>query len=333
MKLAINSLFLFCTAFLTPLNSHESTILSNIEQLTFPDMGFEKAGEAYFSPDGATILFQAVPKGEKQYQIYSMVLHERIPRMVSTGKGACTCAFFHPNGKKIIFASSHEDPYLYEAVDTPGYKRDGKEYSWQFTPWMNIYEANQDGSGLTRITDGPSYHAECAYSPDGKSIVFASNEDGFMNLYILNMETREQKKITENSHCYIGGPFFSPSGNEIIYRKDPEKKNYLDVYLIAKDGSYEKKITNNGAINWAPYWHPNGKVIAYTTSLHGHHQYQIYLQDLETGKEVQVTSYPVFNGLPVFHPDGTKIMWTSKRGPDGTCQIFLADFHMPEAFQ
>ena len=90
----------------------ESPYLSNIQQVTFPDMGFERAGEAYFSPDSQTIAFQAVPHGKSHYQIYVMNLDERAPYMVSTGLGACTCAYFHPNGEKMIFASSHSDPAL-----------------------------------------------------------------------------------------------------------------------------------------------------------------------------------------------------------------------------
>ncbi|HXF28659.1 MAG TPA: hypothetical protein VN457_02315, partial [Chlamydiales bacterium] len=83
----------------------EALFLQNIQQVTFSSMGFEKAGESYFSPDSKSIIFQAVPEGQKHYQIYVMNLSEKIPRMVSTGSGACTCAYFRPDGKKIIFAS------------------------------------------------------------------------------------------------------------------------------------------------------------------------------------------------------------------------------------
>jgi TolB protein len=134
-------------------NQLEAYSLKNIEQITFSSMGFEKAGEAYFSPDGKMIAFQAVPKGKKEYQIYVMNLKDRIPKMISTGRGACTCAAFHPAGKKIMFASSHEDPRLknpqYEQ-QAPGYKRKNSNYSWQFTPYMNIYEANLMGARSER---------------------------------------------------------------------------------------------------------------------------------------------------------------------------------------
>lgn len=306
----------------------EEPFLQNVRQVTFRTMGFEKAGEAYFSPDDSTIIFQAVPEGEEQYQIYSMNLDEGVPRMVSTGKGACTCAYFRPDGKKIIFASSHEDPNVGNQ-EVPGYKRQGGTYSWAFTPYMNIYEANPDGTDLQAKTSGPSYHAECAYSSDGSKIVFASNESGSMNIYTMDSDGTNLFAVTKTDSSYNGGPFFSPDGSQIVFRSDREEPDYLQIYTINVDGTGETQLTNNGAVNWAPYWHPNGKVIAFTTSIHGHTRYEIYLINQETGKECRLTDNPSFDGLPVFSHSGDKLLWTSKR--DGTSsQIFLADFTMPD---
>lgn len=296
----------------------EELRLHHITQITFPSMGFEKAGEAYFSPDDQNIIFQAVPTGQENYQIYRMNLSEGIPRLVSTGKGACTCSFFHPSGEKIIFASSHEDP-------DPKSKEKSDRYKWDLTAYMNIYEANPDGSDLKALTTGSAYHAECAYSPDGEEIVFASNESGSMNLYIMKKDGSEVRKITHTDHCYNGGPFFMPDGKQVIFRADREKKDYLQIYIT--DGTTERQLTDNGAINWAPYPHPDGKTIAYTTSLYGHHAYAIELLDIETGATQRLTYGNTFDGLPVFSHDGRKLLWTSKRGQDGTCQIFIADFN------
>lgn len=309
----------------------ESSSLKNIIQLTFPSMGFEKAGEAYFSPDGQTIAFQAVPKGKKYYQIFTMNLKEGLPRMVSTGKGACTCAYFRPDGKKMIFASSHEDPALNEnELEHFQNKTATGNYKWDFTPYMNIYEANLDGSDLKALTTGPAYHAECAYSYDGSEIVYASNEDGYMNLYTMKADGSEQQQVTYTKECYNGGPFFSPDNQRIIFRADYEKADYLQIYVIDKDGSNLKKVTDNKAVNWAPFWHPLGDVVAFTTSLHGHHQYEIYLIHLKNGLQSRVTYNPTFDGLPVFDLTGKKMMWTSKRSEDGSCQIFIADFELPQ---
>jgi TolB protein len=309
----------------------EQLNLQNVQQLTTPMMGFEKAGEAYFSPDGQTIIFQAVPKGQVHYQIYTMNLNDSLPTMVSTGKGACTCAYFRPDGQKIIFASSHEDPELDQQVaKTPdSQKTQTGNYKWDLTSYMNIYEANLDGSDLISLTSGPAYHAECAYSPDGLSIVFASNQDGSMNIYTMKTDGSDQRQMTFTDFCYNGGPFFSPDGKQILFRADRERPDYLQIYAINADGMNERQLTNNGAVNWAPYWHPSGKVIAFTTSLHGHRHYEIYLLNIENGKQYRLTHSPTFDGLPVFSPNGKKMMWTSKRGPDSTSQIFIADFTMP----
>ncbi len=289
--------------------------VSNIRQLTFPEMGFEKAGEAYFSPDGSKIIFQAVPFGKLHYQMYVMDLEEGIPRMVSNGEGSCTCGFFHPSGEKIIFAASPIIP-----KPTKG------RYTWDLTPYMNIYEANLDGSELKPLTTGSAYHAECAYSPDGEEIVYASNESGSMNLYIMKSDGTSSRLLTTTHSSYNGGPFFSPDGQRIIFRSDRQKEHYLQIYLINADGSGESQITNNSAVNWAPFWHPNGRQIAFTKSMRGHCSYQIVLYDLETGEEQLITEHSSFNGLPVFNHDGSKLMWTSKRA--GSCQVFMADFKL-----
>jgi Tol biopolymer transport system component len=292
-------------------------------------MGFEKAGESYFSPDGTTLMFQAVPTGQTAYQIYAIDTDGTNLRLISTGRGACSCAFFRPDGKKIIFASSHEAPENSADEVVPGYQRDTKNYVWEFTPFMNIYEADCDGSNLKALTTGSAYSAECAYSCDGSKIVFASNRSGSMHLYSMGADGSNVQQITDTDGIYNGGPFFAPDNKTIIYRADHEKRHYLQIYSIDRYTKERRQITQNTAVNWAPFWHPNGDVIVYTTSVHGHTQYELYLLNIRTDKEYRLTNCPTFDGLASFNKDGTQLTWTSKRGSDQTCQIFIADFDMP----
>lgn len=320
----MNRIFLVCIAYMAPLLCFsEEPYLENIQQLTFSEMGFERAGEAYFSPDDKTIIFQAIPKGKEEYQIFTMPIDGDTPTLVSTGRGACTCAYFHPSGEKVIFASSHSNPH-------PAREKEAhEEYKWDLTPYMNIYEANPDGSNLKPLTSGPAYHAECAYSPDGNSIVYASNETGSMNLYIMDADGSNPRQVTHTYGIYNGGPFFSPDGTKVVFRADRDLKDYLQIYVLDIATGLETQLTNNDSVNWAPYWHPDGDKIAFATSIHGHHRYEVYLIHVHTGELHRITDHPGFDGLPVFSHDGKKMMWTSKRSEDKTCQIFIADFKKP----
>ena len=137
---------------------------------------------------------------------------------VSPGIGKTTCSYFSPDGKKILFASSHLDPKAKEYYGEEYKLRDeekkaGKRrtYKWDFDPAMEIFETNPDGSGMKRLTDSPGYDAEASYSPDGKSIVFCSNRSGAENLelYIMDSDGKNVRKLTNAPGCYNGGPLFS----------------------------------------------------------------------------------------------------------------------------
>src|SRR5262245_25306010 len=89
----------------------ESLYLKNIRQVT-RDVAFARAGEGYFSPDGRTVIFQAEEKGSGNpfYQIFTQDLTTGKFRRVSGGVGKTTCAYFRPDGRKVIYASTHLDP-------------------------------------------------------------------------------------------------------------------------------------------------------------------------------------------------------------------------------
>src|SRR5207245_5802859 len=77
--------------------------LRNLRQLTF---GGQNA-EAYFSFDGRKLIFQSTRDGHECDQIYTMNIDGSDVRMVSTGTGRTTCGYFFPNGKRILYSSTH----------------------------------------------------------------------------------------------------------------------------------------------------------------------------------------------------------------------------------
>jgi TolB protein len=318
----------------------ESAHLTSIKQLTSV---FVRAGEGYFSPDGTKIIYQAEEKdtGNPFYQIFVQDLKSGKHYRVSPGVGKTTCAYFRPDGKKIIFASSHEDPQA-KAKQEAEYKRRDEakgarqRYAWDFDPFMKIYEADPDGSGLKCLTPMANvYTAEGSYSADGKEIVFAAGSTGNVSLYIMNADGSKTRPLTTVKNCYNGGPFFSPDGTKVIFRSDRKEKDRLQLYVINADGTGEKALTDNDKwVYWAPYWYKDGKHIIYTAADHSDEKarpnYDLYWMNIETGKSVRLTYAPGADVLPVFSPDGAKVMWTSSRDGRSPPQLYIADFQVPK---
>src|ERR1043165_9928894 len=122
--------------------------LRNIRQLTF---GGENA-EAYFSFDGQKIIFQSTREPYKCDQIFTMNRDGSNVRLVSTGKGRTTCGYFTPDGKRVIYASTHLG-----SPDCPPPADRSEGYVWGLYPAFDIFSAKTDGSDLKRLTKTDRY--------------------------------------------------------------------------------------------------------------------------------------------------------------------------------
>ena len=322
----------------------EATFLQNIRQLTFEG----QTGEGYFSPDGKHLIFQSVrAPGNPFYQIYILSFETGDIHRVSPGTGKTTCGFFRPRTDEVLFASTHHDrDAKKKQEDELAFIASGKtrRYSWDYDPQMDIFSAKRDGSDLKRLTDAPGYDAEGAYSPDGKQIVFSSVRSAypieklsatgkkryetdaayFAEIYIMNADGSNERRLTMHPG-YDGGPFFSPDGKRIIWRRFDTNGLIADVFSMDLDGSDVRQITRFESMSWAPFPHPSGKYIIFTSNKHGFANFELFIVDTDGRTDpVRVTFTDEFDGLPVFSPDGEKLCWTSSRA--GESQLFLADW-------
>ncbi len=344
----------------------EAGTLTDQAQLTFAEQ-FLKAGEAYFSPTGRWIIFQATPaagEGEEASAHYGMYVArlvrdegERItgieaPILISAEGSANTCGFFDPvEPWRVIFGSTLVAP---AGVEKSGYQRGSSRYRWSFPREMEVVRRvvpdiffdgrSREGvetdwaEGETEarpIFERDGYDAECAYSPDGRHIVYSQvdPETGDSDIFVLDTRTNVHRPLVVEKG-YDGGPFFSPDGAMICYRSDRRGDDLLQLYIgiLAYDDTgailgvkSQRAVTENRHVNWAPFWHPWQNYLIYATSEVGHDNYEVFSTEVPIGtlaekspsdlRRKRLTFAAGFDGLPVFSGDGKWMMWTSQRGP------------------
>ncbi len=337
-----------------PEPERSNVLLGEASQLTLVG---KRAGEGYFSADGKTLIFQSERRDDNPfYQIYAMDLDAGTTRLLSPGFGKTTCAWLHPDGERFLFGSTHEDPEAKQKQkEELEFRASGqtRRYSWDYDPSFDIYQGTLVGAGdaskMKNLTDTRGYDAEASYSPDGTLIAFASNRRAynekllpewekrretdpafFIDLYVMNADGTNVRQITDTPG-YDGGPFFSPDGTRITWRRFNPEGTQAEIWTAAVDGSDAKQLTQLGAMSWAPFYHPSGDYLIFTTNEHGYSNFELYMVDaVGAHAPVRVTEADGFDGLPVFTPAGDELYWTSNRAGDKG-QIFRASWNDAEA--
>ncbi len=320
--------------------------LKNLKQLTH---GGDNA-EAYFSPNGKFVSFQSNYKnwGLQCDQIFKLDIKEAAndstykPKLISTGKGRTTCSYVMPNGKDILYASTH----LVSDSCPPVPVVKGK-YLWAVYKSFDVFVANSKGEILHQLTNSDGYDAEATISPKGDKIVFTSDRSGDLELWTMDIDGKNQKQITFGLG-YDGGAFFSPDGKRLVFRASrptteselKEYKDYLAQHLVAPttmeiytcnvDGSDLKQITHLGKANWAPFYHPKGKKIIFSSNHHSKkgYDFQLFMINDDGTNLEQITSESMFNAFPMFSPNGKQLIFSSNRknGSTRDTNLFIADW-------
>jgi len=283
--------------------------------------------EAYFSFDGRRLIFQSTRPPFRCDQIFTMGIDGSGLKLVSTGKGRTTCSYFYPDGKHILYSSTH-----LAGPDCPPPPDRSHGYVWAVYPGYDIFRANADGSGLVPLTTTPGYDAEAVISPRGDRIVFTSMRDGDLDIYSMNLDGSDVRRLTEEPG-YDGGPFYSPDGSKIVYRAyhpktEAELHDYrsllaknlirpttLDIWVMDADGSNKRQVTHLGAASFAPFFHPSGRKIIFSSNYGdpAGREFDLYMVNLDGSGLERITYAKGFDGFPMWAPDGRTFVFCSNR--------------------
>jgi TolB protein len=174
-----------------------------------------------------------------------------------------------------------------------------------------------------QLTYGAWDSRDPAVSPDEAFIAFASNMDGNWDIYVLEFETREIRRLTATIG-YEGRPSWSPDGQWITYETYYEGN--FDVWLLPIQAEGQPiRLTSLPSIDYSPVWSPDGRKIIFVSNRDG--EFDLYMADLDASGDrfINLTNTAEAAEMdPSLSPDENRIAYVSML--DGIPRVVIADF-------
>lgn len=342
----------------------EDEVLTEAVQLT---RGFARAGEAYFSADARWVVFQASLKPGEDYQMYVASLKwegEKIvgmhnPVRISPMPSWNSCGAFSPDGESIIFSSTALKPEVHEQAG--GYQRERGSYRWQMPTGAEIFKAEGWKRAVAAVEPGGTvdlakhpltrndrYDAECAFSPDGKWIVFASKLGPDRPAVAGAVGEKGAELVKPDGPAKPDGGRGGAEAERVKADPSQAANGNVELFVMKADGSKQTRLTSTPGYDGGPFFSPDGKRLVYRSDRKGNNLLQVYVADLVvdpqsgdiTGlaNERQLTGLEprpaqptpdnpspdaTVNWAPFWHPDGMHIAWATSRHGHANYEVYL----------
>lgn len=189
------------------------------------------------APDGQSVLYASFVEANV-YDIYEMTFDGQVTRL-TRDLGVAVAPEVSPDGRLIAFTR------------------------WTPQTTYGIWVMNRDGSNPRQVF-GPPYGSgwDPTWSPDGSRILFASDMGGSVQLYTVDLDGKNLRKVTDMP-ALRGRSDWSPDGRSLVtYSGEPWHR---EIYLLNADGSNVRQIGLPGGNSQGPSFSPDGAWVAFTS--------------------------------------------------------------------
>lgn len=192
----------------------------------------------------------------------------------------------------------------------------------------DIYTVPSAGGVATRLTTEPSYESAPIWSPDGRTIAYASDRKGGKDIYLMPASGGAAKRLTFNSTAETPEAF-SPDGAEIYFSshiQDPSNSPLFpsrvltELYAVPVNGGSVRQVLPTPAINISIL--PDGRFLyedvkGLEDKWRKHHTSSvtkdIWIFDPSTGKHTNLTDREGEDRSPAFIPGQDTFYFLSER--------------------
>jgi len=247
-------------------------------------------GDGYFDTKVAYISVAKKKNGRKIHRLAVMDYDGYDHRFLTDGTNIVLTPRFSPDSDELIFFSYGEkvvrgrryslpgNLYMYSFENNtitpvlprstqmnyaPRFSPDGKKIIYSMTNssgHSSIYEMDLQTKNVKRITKRFCIDTSPCYSPDMSKIVFNSDRGGSQQLYVMNADGSDPKRISFGKGRYAT-PVWSPNGEWIAFTRFGRGKFYIGI--MKPDGSKERLLAC-GYLVEGPTWSPNSRVLMFS---------------------------------------------------------------------
>ena len=168
-------------------------------------------------------------------------------------------------------------------------------------------------------------------------IAFASNRDGNSEIYVMNADGTNQRRLT-NHPKNDWSPSWSPDGKRIAFMSDRDghahpihdwRSPTSEIYVMDANGGNQQNLTNDPHGDRSPSWSPDGKHIVFETDRDNNSE--IYVMNADGTNQRRLTNNRTEDRYPAWSPDGERIAFSARReghvvhNLDSTYEIYVMD--------
>jgi Tol biopolymer transport system component len=199
-----------------------------------------------------------------------------------------------------------------KGILAPAISPDGKRVAFEALNQLWLLEI---GGAATALTNDQFYKQAPVWSPDGTRLAYSSDKDGTANVYVLDLATRKERRLTNLRESAGLNPVWSPDGKQIAYQSQEGT-----VYVIDAAGGAPREVIRTTYEPGRPSWSANGKALSLAVLRAYSKRYRegtslILTADPATGKQVLTEPAPyksiMTRGLdgPVYSPAGGQMAY------------------------
>lgn len=179
-----------------------------------------------------------------------------------------------------------------------------------------IIRMDYDGHGAAVLVRNGTLNLQPSLSPDGQSLAYASYRDGFPNVYILQIATGKEQRVTSGPGLALPGSW-SPDGRFLLLSQTEDGNS--DIFLYHTQRRQLTRLTTYWGIDVSPSFAPDGQRFVFTSDRSG--APQLYIAEIRSRSPVRLTYTGSYNTSPVWSPK-TDIIAFVGRSPSNTLDIY-----------